>query len=209
VPEEPFIPDLTFDDKGLIPAIIQESSTGEVLMMAYMNRESLIRTVETRRTWFWSRSRQELWNKGATSGNYQEVNEIKYDCDLDCLLITVSQSGPACHTGEHTCFHRTLDSEPFDPETFQIFSRLYDLIRQRKKMMPEGSYTTTLFQGGMDAVVGKVEEESLELVEAARDGESAEIIHEAADLLYHLNVLLVETEVELSDIMEELLKRWK
>lgn len=203
------ISDLTYDDKGLIPAIIQEYATGEVLMMAFMNQESLGRTIESGRTWFWSRSRQELWNKGATSGHFQEVRSITYDCDLDCLLIQVDQEGPACHTNEHTCFHRTLDGSELRPAAFEVLTRLFDLIKRRREQMPAGSYTAGLFESGADAILRKVEEESTELLAAAKGSRSEEVVHEAADLLYHMAVLLVQAGVELEDVREELLKRWK
>jgi phosphoribosyl-ATP pyrophosphohydrolase/phosphoribosyl-AMP cyclohydrolase len=203
------ITELTYDDRGLIPAIVQDSLTGEVLMMAYMNSESLERTVESGRTWFWSRSRRELWNKGATSGNFQTVMDIRYDCDLDCLLVTVEQQGPACHTGEHTCFHRSLDGEELILAPFEALTRLYELVEQRKQQMPSGSYTASLFEKGTDTILKKVGEESSELIVAAKGGEESEITHEAADLLYHLCVLLSSSGVSIIEVYKELLKRWK
>lgn len=200
---------LTFDEHGLIPAIVQDSLTGEVLMMAYMNHESLRKTIESGRTWFWSRSRQELWNKGSTSGHYQFVKQIRYDCDLDCLLVTAEQHGAACHTGQHTCFHRSLDGEELAPTPFEVLSRLFDLVEQRKKTMPPGSYTTSLFEKGADNILKKVGEESSELIVAAKSGEREEVIYEAADLLYHMCVLLSLSSVSLADVLQELLRRWK
>ncbi len=203
------ISDLTFDADGLIPAIIQEYASGEVLMMAFMNRESLQKTLDSGRTWFWSRSRRELWNKGATSGHYQEVRGIRYDCDLDCLLILVDQEGPACHTNEHSCFHRALDGSRIGPAGFEALTKLFELVKQRREQAPAGSYTGELFDKGTDAILAKVEEESSELIAAAGGGGPEEVRHEAADLLYHLTVLLADAGVELEDVREELLKRWK
>lgn len=209
MPDPLDIEQLTYDERGLIPAIVQDNLTGEVLMMAYMNRESLKRTLESGRTWFWSRSRQELWNKGATSGHYQFVKAIRYDCDLDCLLVIAEQRGPACHTGQHTCFHRSLDGEELTPATYEALTRLFDLVEQRKKLMPAGSYTASLFEKGTDSILKKVGEESSELIVAAKGGESEEVTYEAADLLYHFCVLLSQAGVPLNDVFEELLKRWK
>lgn len=203
------ISDLTYDSKGLIPAIIQEYASGEVLMMAFMNQESLRKTVDSGRTWFWSRSRQELWNKGATSGHFQEVRGISYDCDLDCLLVLVDQSGPACHTDEHTCFHRSLDGVEPKPAAFEALTRLFDLIKGRREQMPDGSYTADLFSKGTDTILKKVGEEASELIVAAKGGKREEVTHEAADLLYHMLVLLAQADVSLGDVQEELLRRWK
>lgn len=203
------IPDLTYDDKGLIPAVIQDWYSGEVLMQAYMNSESLTRTVETGRTWFWSRSRQQLWNKGKTSGHFQEVKDIRYDCDLDCLLVLVRQEGPACHTNEHSCFHRALDGNRLTPAVFEILSRLYELVAERRNTMPGGSYTTSLFEEGTDTILKKVGEESSELIVAAKGGDRREVTGEAADLLYHTMVLLANAGVQFTDVQEELLRRWK
>ena len=202
------IPELKFDDRGLIPAIIQDHLTGEVLMQAYMNEESLRRTVESGRTWFWSRSRQKLWNKGETSGHFQFVKSIRYDCDVDTLLIFVDQHGPACHTNERTCFYRSFDGVP-RPQVFESLNRLYDLIRERRRLMPPGSYTTSLFEKGTDTILKKVGEEASELIVAAKGGERDEIIYEAADLFYHVGVLLARSDVPLTAVYEELLKRWK
>lgn len=203
------MPELTFDDRGLLPAIVQDYSTGEVLMQAYMNRESLKKTVETGRTWFWSRSRRQLWNKGETSGHFQFVKNIRYDCDLDTILLLVDQRGPACHTNEHTCFHRSLDGKPLKPAVFEALSRLYELIWERKRLMPAGSYTTSMFEKGTDTILKKVGEESSELIVAAKGGGRDEVIYEAADLFYHVGVLLAASDVSLPLVMEELLNRWK
>ncbi len=203
------IEDLTFDERDLIPAIVQDWFTGEVLMQAYMNRDSLKLTIDTGRTWFWSRSRRKLWNKGETSGHFQFVKSIRYDCDLDTLLILAEQRGVACHTGEHTCFHRSLDGSPLKPAVYETLSRLYDLIEERKRLMPPGSYATSLFEKGTDAILSKVDEEASELIAAAAGGDREEIVYEAADLFYHLEVLMVDRGVTFTEVLEELLSRWK
>jgi len=203
------ISELTFDDRGLIPAIVQDHQTGEVLMMAFMNEESLQRTIDSGRTWFWSRSRQEYWNKGATSGHFQFVKALRYDCDLDTLLVLVEQRGAACHTGERTCFHRSLDGSELKPAAFEALTSLYSLIRERQRLMPPGSYTASLFEKGTDTILKKVGEESSELIVAAKGGERDEIVYEAADLFYHVGVLLAASEISLSEVYEELQNRWK
>lgn len=208
--QEPItIPELTFDAKGLIPAIVQDWLSGEVLMMAFMNDESVRLTVESGRTWFWSRSRQKLWNKGETSGHFQFVKSLRYDCDQDCLLVLVEQRGAACHTNERTCFYRSLDGEALKPAVYEALVRLYELINERKRLMPPGSYTTSLFEKGTDTILKKVGEESAELIVAAKGGDREEITYEAADLFYHVGVLLAKADVPLTDVFEELLKRWK
>lgn len=178
-------------------------------MQAYMNKESLQRTLDTGRTWFWSRSRQQLWNKGETSGHFQFVKAIRYDCDLDTLLVLVEQRGPACHMGERTCFHRSLDGSELRPAPFEALTRLYALIRERQRLMPAGSYTSGLFEKGTDTILKKVGEESAELLVAAKGGEHDEIVYEAADLFYHVGVLLADSNVTLSEVYEELLSRWQ
>jgi len=206
-----------FDEKGLIPAIVQDYRTGEVLMLAYMNKESMKKTLETGRTWFWSRSRQQYWCKGETSGNVQYVKEIKYDCDADTLLVLVEQVGVACHTGERSCFYRSLFKEEKLPTTAcpslaglpTILQELYKIIGQRKKDMPEGSYTTELFKEGLDKILAKIEEESDEVIDAAKNKENSEVVWETADLLYHLLVLLVDKGISLEEIAGELKKRRK
>lgn len=209
MPEPISIPELTFDAQGLIPAIVQDWLSGEVLMMAFMNDESVRLTVESGRTWFWSRSRQKLWNKGETSGHFQFVKSLRYDCDQDCLLVLVEQRGAACHTNERTCFYRSLDGEPLKPAVYEALVRLYELINERKRLMPPGSYTTSLFEKGTDTILKKVGEESAELIVAAKGGEREEITYEAADLFYHVGVLLAKADLPLTDVLEELLKRWK
>lgn len=209
MPEPISIPELTFDAQGLIPAIVQDWLSGEVLMMAFMNDESVRLTVESGRTWFWSRSRQKLWNKGETSGHFQFVKSLRYDCDQDCLLVLVEQRGAACHTNERTCFYRSMDGEPLKPAVYETLARLYELINERKRLMPPGSYTTSLFEKGTDTILKKVGEESAELIVAAKGGEREEITYEAADLFYHVGVLLAKADLPLTDVLEELLKRWK
>ncbi len=199
---------LKFDAHGLIPAIIQDVDSNEVLMMAYMNRESLQRTLETGRTWFWSRSRQELWNKGATSGHYQEVKEIRYDCDADSLLVRVVQTGAACHTGERTCFHNpVMTGEAGAPVSAGILKEVYDVIMSRKSEMPEGSYTTYLFTRGIDKICKKVGEEAAEVIIGAKNRNREEVIYEVGDLIYHLLVLLAEQGVDPEEVYRELAGR--
>lgn len=209
MPEPISIPELTYDAQGLIPAIVQDWLSGEVLMMAFMNDESVRLTVESGRTWFWSRSRQKLWNKGETSGHFQFVKSLRYDCDQDCLLVLVEQRGAACHTNERTCFYRSLDGEPLKPAVYETLARLYELINERKRLMPPGSYTTSLFEKGTDTILKKVGEESAELIVAAKGGEREEITYEAADLFYHVGVLLAKADLPFTDVLEELLERWK
>jgi len=211
---------INFDDKGLVPAIIQDHKSGQVLMMAYMNAKSLQKTIETGRTWFFSRSRQRLWMKGESSGHIQKVKNIFYDCDEDTLLIQVEQTGAACHTGHYSCFYRCMDGKETEEQVFDldkiydsgkegpgILYELYDVIANRKKNMPEGSYTTYLFDKGLDKILKKVGEENAEVIIAAKNKDKGELIYEASDLLYHLMVLLVEQGVELSDLFAELKSR--
>ncbi len=197
-----------FDEKGLIPAIIQDYKTGEVLMLAYMNRESLDKTLETKRTWFFSRSRQKLWCKGETSGNIQIVKEIKYDCDSDTLLVLVDQVGPACHTGNRSCFYRTVFTDPEGVPTNWL-SELERLVKKRKEEKPEGSYTAKLFQKGLNYIAEKVQEEAGEVIKAAKNESRERLIEESADLLFHLLVLLREKEVDFFEVEKELYKRHK
>jgi phosphoribosyl-AMP cyclohydrolase / phosphoribosyl-ATP pyrophosphohydrolase len=250
---EALIHNLVFDDRGLITAIVQDNSTNEVLMAAYMNAESLAKTLQTGETWFWSRSRQELWHKGATSGNIQKVMDIRLDCDGDALLVRVDPKGPACHTGERTCFFQTAGATGGDKErshtsnTAQVGNEegrqaagapekpeslieqaqsavslvnvaamdlgillqdLYNLIQERQDQRPEGSYTTYLFNSGLDKILKKVGEESAETIIAAKNTDLEEgrkqLSAEISDLLYHLLVLMVERDVSLQDILNEL-----
>ena len=195
---------LKFDEKGLIPAIVVDDETGKVLTLAYMNRESLQISVEKGLTCFWSRSRQALWLKGETSGNYQHIVSITADCDGDALEVRVKKEGPACHTGAESCFHNPVLGEK--GEKFQL-EGLYQLLQSRKKELPEGSYTTYLFQKGLDKILKKVGEESTEVIIAGKAGDKAETIYEIADLAYHVLVLMVQMGISVEDIREELASR--
>jgi phosphoribosyl-ATP pyrophosphohydrolase/phosphoribosyl-AMP cyclohydrolase len=188
-------------NKGLIPAIIQDVSTGKVLMLAYMNAESLEKTKETGKVTFYSRSRQRLWTKGETSGNYLILEEIIPDCDKDTLLIKVKPTGPACHTGQDTCFDEINSSNA------SFLNELENIISDRKKKLPGGSYTTHLFSKGINKIAQKVGEESTETIIEALNGTKEDLIQETADLLYHLLVLLVEKGLSLKDIEDVLIKR--
>lgn len=232
--------DVAFDATGLVPAVVQEQGTGQVLMVAYMNRESLERTLETGYTWFYSRSRRRLWQKGETSGHVQRVKKVTADCDLDTLLIEVEQVGPgACHEGYKSCFHYEvagasagLAGEPaedpearagqsvsgseawaqrvFDPRKVYgdpVVQELYEVIEERKRSPKEGSYTSYLFEKGLDKILKKVGEESTEVLIAAKNGDKAEFIAESADLIYHLLVTMVEVGVHPGDVWAELAKR--
>ncbi len=196
---------LKFDDNGLIPAIIIDYYTKEVLTLAYMNKESLEISLKEGKTCFYSRSRKELWRKGETSKNYQHIQSIKSDCDNDALIIEVIKDGPACHTGAESCFM----NEIYQKENYKDFSvyKLYELIRGRKINMTEGSYTTYLFNSGIDKILKKIGEESSEVIIGAKNGSKEEIIYELSDLLYHSLVLMVEKNITLNDIKDELSKR--
>ena len=195
---------LKFDDKGLIPAIVVDDETGKVLTLAYMNRESLAISLEKGLTCFWSRSRQELWLKGETSGNYQHIVSITADCDNDALEVRVKKDGPACHLGTDSCFHNPIYGE--SAEKFQLES-LYQLLQGRKKDLPEGSYTTYLFQKGLDKILKKVGEECTEVIIAGKADDKAETIYEIADLTYHVMVLMVQMGISVEDIRKELASR--
>ncbi|OLO38147.1 bifunctional phosphoribosyl-AMP cyclohydrolase/phosphoribosyl-ATP pyrophosphatase [Alkalihalophilus pseudofirmus] len=201
--------ELKFDEKGLIPAIVQDAQSKEVLTLAYMNRESLDKTIETRETWFYSRSRQELWHKGETSGNTQKVVDLRYDCDSDALVVLVEPSGPACHKGVYTCFADSLLSEEVstNADRFSIISRLETLIAEREAEMPEGSYTTYLFDKGVDKILKKVGEEAGEVIIAAKNRDPEELKWEVADLLFHLLVLLREQKLPLDEVLAVLEER--
>ena len=196
--------ELKFDEKGLIPAIVVDDETGKVLTLAYMNRESLAISMEKKLTCFWSRSRQELWLKGETSGNYQHIVSITADCDGDALEVRVKKDGPACHTGEESCFHNPILGEKADK--FQL-EGLYQLLQSRKRELPEGSYTTYLFQKGLDKILKKVGEESTEVIIAGKAEDKAETIYEIADLAYHVLVLMVQMGISVEDIRAELASR--
>jgi len=201
---------LKFDQNGLIPAIIQDVKTGTVLMLAYMNQESLQKTLEEGRTWFYSRSRQELWPKGETSGHIQYIEAIYFDCDADTLLIQVEQKGGACHEGTFSCFNRAIQGkETAVSPDWAVLSWLEDLVKERHKEMPPDSYTTYLFEKGIDKILKKVGEEATEVVIAAKGGKEEEIIYETADLFYHLLVMLRDKDIELVKVWEELAHRHK
>ncbi len=226
-----------FDENGLIPAIIQDSRTNEVLTLAYMNAESFTKTLETGEVWLWSRSRGELWHKGATSGNTQRVVEVTLDCDEDALVVRVVPRGPACHTGARTCFFkRVIDAETavtVDPanslaaesgaellatpevtlvresamEFGILLDQLHELITDRRKKRPDGSYTTYLFNSGLDKILKKVGEESAETIIAAKNGSRKEMSGELSDLFYHLLVLMVECDLSLTEVHQVLRSR--
>lgn len=200
------VDEVSFDERGLIPAIVQHAATREVLTLAYMNRESLARTIETKETWFWSRSRNELWHKGETSGNTQRVVSLALDCDRDAIVVLVEPAGPACHTGANSCFN-SVD----EPETNLggVLDRLYQLIESRERERPEGSYTTYLFKEGLDKILKKVGEEAAETIIAAKNEADARLVSEVSDLVYHLLVLLVARGVSLEQVREELERRRK
>lgn len=211
--------ELKFDGNGLIPAIVQDAESGRVLTLAYMNRESLEISLEKKLTCFWSRSRQELWLKGETSGNYQHIVSITADCDRDALLVKVLKDGPACHLGTDSCFEYPVfdacpdreagsasadDAEP--AETFTL-SSLYSLLLNRKEQLPEGSYTSYLFQKGIDKILKKVGEECTEVIIAGKGGDRAEAVYEIADLAYHVMVMMVEMGITPEEIRAELASR--
>jgi phosphoribosyl-ATP pyrophosphohydrolase/phosphoribosyl-AMP cyclohydrolase len=183
------ISSLRFDERGLVPAIVQDADGGAVLMMAYMNRESLEKTIETGEAHFWSRSRAKLWRKGETSGNVLAVRAIEADCDFDCLLVRVEPAGPACHTGARSCFFENVSGESPRAELSDVLGRLARTIGERWKSRPEGSYTSALFESGVDRIAQKVGEEATEVVIAAAKEGPSRLAEESADLLYHLLVL--------------------
>ena len=195
---------LKFDEKGLMPAIVVDDETGKVLTLAYMNKESLEISLEKKMTCFWSRSRQELWLKGETSGNYQHIVSITADCDYDALEVRVKKDGPACHLGTDSCFHNPVMGEP--KGKFQL-EGLYQLLLSRKADLPEGSYTTYLFQKGIDKILKKVGEECTEVIIAGKADDKAETIYEIADLAYHVMVLMTQMGITVEDIRSELASR--
>jgi len=196
---------LKFDDKGLIPAIVVDAISKKVLTLAYMNRESLQMSVEKGITCFWSRSRNQLWIKGETSGNFQHIVSITADCDKDALVVMVEKDGPACHTGTDSCFtDRIWESDELSEFSYQ---GLMDLIEGRKINPQEGSYTTYLFEKGLDKILKKVGEECTEVIIAAKDKDYKETVYEIADLCYHTMVLMVENKISLEDITKELASR--
>ena len=222
---------MKFDERGLVPAVVQDARTGEVLTLAYMNAESLARTLATGETWFWSRARAALWHKGETSGHTQRVVGLRVDCDSDALIVAVEPRGPACHTGARSCFHQELDGAPASAEdkVWQVevpaasrnadvseaqaeelgarLQQLYALVAERRAQRPVGSYTTYLFNQGLDKILKKIGEESAETIIAAKNEDADALVAETADLLYHLVVLFVERGVALEQITAELARR--
>ena len=221
--------EVRFDERGLVPAIVQDARTREVLTLAYMNEESLRRTLAEGETWFWSRTRSELWHKGATSGNTQRVVDLRLDCDADAIVVLVEPRGPACHKGAVSCFHEEVEglqtkttrsrgeasAETFDSGTFDdgaseigaVLEELYSVVASRRREMPEGSYTTYLFEKGLNKILKKVGEESAETIIAAKDGDLEALTRETADLVYHLVVLSVERGLTLEALGRELTRR--
>lgn len=202
---------LKYDSQGLIPAIVQDAVTKEVLTLAYMNEESYQKSIETGETWFYSRSRQELWHKGATSGHTQSIQSISYDCDQDALVVLVNPTGPACHNGTTSCFTEVIytndKEEAKTAENGVFLFQLEKLIAERQQKMPEGSYTTYLFEKGVDKILKKVGEEAAEVIIAAKNRDFSELTWESADLLFHLMVLLKEQNVPLADVISVLKER--
>ncbi|TWT24326.1 bifunctional phosphoribosyl-AMP cyclohydrolase/phosphoribosyl-ATP diphosphatase HisIE [Planomicrobium sp. CPCC 101110] len=198
--------DVKFDQDGLVPVIIQDANSKEVLTLAYANEEALQKTMETNETWLYSRSRKELWNKGATSGNTQQVTAVRLDCDGDSLIYEVIPNGPACHTGEKSCFHETIHGTA-NESAADMFGQLTGLIQKREEEMPEGAYTTYLFTEGVDKICKKVGEEASEVIIAAKNRDPQELSMETADLLYHVLVLLQEQKVSLDQVIDVLKER--
>jgi phosphoribosyl-ATP pyrophosphohydrolase/phosphoribosyl-AMP cyclohydrolase len=203
--------EIKFDDRGLVPAIVQDADTGQVLMLAYMNEEALARTLDSGETWFWSRSRGELWHKGATSGNTQRVVEARYDCDADTLLIRVEPTGPACHTGQQSCFYRIapdgIEAGP-PPPSGGVLAHLEAVIHDRQENPRPGSYTCTLFEAGLPRIVQKVGEEAIETIVAAQSEGRERLVSEVADLTYHTLVLLSACDLTWADVEAELARRF-
>ncbi len=207
-----FIEDLKFDANGLIPAVVQNAETNEVLMVAYMNADTIAKTIETGRATFWSRSRQEVWVKGDTSGNYMYVKEIRVDCDCDCLVVLANPAGPACHTGNRSCFFRKIEDgklveDTEGTKTSDIVAREQAVIIDRHENPEEGSYTNYLFDKGEDKILKKVGEEAAEVVIAGKNRDKDEISYEVADLMYHLTVMLVDNGMTWDDIYDEMERR--
>jgi phosphoribosyl-ATP pyrophosphohydrolase/phosphoribosyl-AMP cyclohydrolase len=197
--------EIAFDERGLVPCVTQDWDTGEVLTLAYMNREALDRTLESGEVHFWSRSRDELWHKGATSGNVLRLRSLRYDCDADALLALVEPAGPACHTGERTCFHRTVGDAAIAPH--EALPALGRTLEQRRREMPEGSYSAELFRDGPERIGAKVEEEAEETARAGREESDQRLSEESADLVYHLGVLLHARGLGYAGPLSELTRR--
>jgi len=211
------IEEIKFDERGLVPVVVQDADTRQVLTLAYMNAESLKRTLETDETWFWSRSRSTLWHKGETSGNTQRVLDVLLDCDSDALTVLVKPNGPACHTGQQSCFPSALQEAGTSQDSVSgresdlgvVLIELYALVDSRKRDRPEGSYTTYLFDQGLDKILKKLGEESGETIIAAKNQDPEALVAETSDLIYHLIVLMVERGVTLDQIRDELVRRGK
>ena len=208
--------DIKWDEQGLVPAIVQDAQSKDILMLAYMNKESLEKSVLTGSTWFWSRSRGELWNKGATSGHTQEIVSMSYDCDGDTLLVAVKQKGPACHTGSYSCFTNPIEVQASEgqfaaaggSDRFAMLSKVESSIAARYAERPEGSYTSYLFDKGLDKILKKVGEEAAEVIIASKNGDNDELRSEASDLIFHLMVLLRQQNLPLDELMKELSERY-
>lgn len=197
--------EIKFDEKGLVPVVVQDVNTNEVLMLAYMNEESIRKTLDEKVACYYSRSRQELWKKGETSGNIQKLKGFYYDCDKDTILIIVEQIGAACHTGSYTCFFNEVIKN--ENSKYEILEDLYSLIKERKNNPKEGSYTNYLFEKGLDKILKKVGEETSEVIIGAKNKNKEELVYELSDLIYHMLVLMVNEEVTIEDIKNELEKR--
>lgn len=201
---------LKYDENGLIPVIIQDYASGQVLMLAYANKESLEKTVETGKTHFWSRTRKKLWNKGEESGHFQDVKKIFIDCDKDTILMTVEQTGVACHTGKESCFYREIDEDENSCPKFKTdnLEKVFEVIEDRKINSKEGSYVNSLMDGGIDRILKKIGEEAGETIIAAKNNDKKELIYELTDLWFHSLVLLSNENLTLEDINKELDKRF-
>ncbi|MFD3155321.1 bifunctional phosphoribosyl-AMP cyclohydrolase/phosphoribosyl-ATP diphosphatase HisIE [Haloimpatiens sp. FM7330] len=204
---EKIINNINFNEKGLVPVVVQDVTTEKVLMLAYMNEEAIKKTLNERVAHYYSRSRQKLWKKGETSGNMQKVKGFAYDCDGDSILLTVDQIGVACHTGNYSCFFKKVLKE--NEKEKHILKKLYTLIQDRKDNPKEGSYTNYLFEKGLDKILKKVGEESSEVIIGAKNKNKDEMIYEISDLIYHLLVLMVNEKVSIEEIKKELLRREK
>lgn len=202
---------IKFDENGLVPAIVQDTSSKRVLTLAYMNSESLKLSIEKGETWFFSRSRQELWHKGETSGSTQKIVEMRYDCDQDAILVEVEPKGPACHKGSESCFEESFytagEGQQGASQGSEILTQLESLISDRFDQRPDGAYTTYLFEEGVDKILKKVGEEAAEVIIAAKNRDKQELKWESADLLYHLLVLLKEQDLPLADVFQTLEER--
>lgn len=203
--------EIKFDEKGLVPAIVQDARSRQVLTLAYMNEESLTKSIETGETYFFSRSRQELWHKGETSGNTQAIHSIRYDCDQDAILVEVIPAGPACHKGDYSCFssHLFKSNSPLKKDRYEMIEKLTTVLSERKAMLPEGSYATSLFEGGIDRIGKKIGEEAAEVIIAAKNNDLKELTWESADLFFHLLVLITECGLPFEEVLDHLEARQK